>query len=56
MEHPIQFFEDEVLFILCQHILRRVFLENIVAYLLKVRTMKTAETAIARERLCRHAC
>jgi hypothetical protein len=27
-----------------------------VAYLLKARTVKTAETAVARKRLCKHAC
>jgi hypothetical protein len=54
MEHPTHLFEDEVFFILCQHILRTVFLENIVAYLLNAKTMKPAETTIAREQLCRH--
>jgi hypothetical protein len=30
--------------------------EDIVAYLLKARTVKPAETSIARERLCKYAC
>jgi hypothetical protein len=36
-------------------ITRRYFLTNIVACLLKARIVKAAETAVASERLCKHA-